>query len=151
MPRKYLSFMEVKEEITYRYVSSIFVYSTIILNGWSFFFKSYSKDFTLQNVVGMLQHLQIYMKLLIQRTNVNGQVKSRFDVSKCSSYLNTFLKFFKMTSALSEAHTRKGYSHGSFIYMYISFNHRNLSMELLYPKYSIYFIMYLRHMKSLYS
>lgn len=26
-----------------------------------------------------------------------------------------------MTSALSEAHTRKGYSHGSFIYMYISF------------------------------
>lgn len=92
-----------------------------------------------------------YVKLLIQRTNVNGQVKSRFEVSKCSSYLNTFLKFFKMTSALSEAHTRKGYSHGSFIYMYISFNHRNLSMELLYPKYSIYFIMYLRHMKSLYS
>lgn len=55
------------------------------------------------------------MKLLIQRTNVNGQVKSRFEVSKCSSYLNTFLKFFKMTSVLSEAHTRKGYSHGSFI------------------------------------
>lgn len=82
------------------------------------------------------------MKLLIQRTNVNGQVKSRFEVSKCSSYLNTFLKFFKMTSVLSEAHTRKGYSHGI---------HRNLSMELLYPKYSIYFIMYLRHMKSLYS
>lgn len=52
--------MEVKEEITYRYVSSIFVYSTIILNGWSFFFRSYSKDFTLQNVVGMLQHLQIW-------------------------------------------------------------------------------------------
>lgn len=57
------------------------------------------------------------MKLLIQRTNVNGQVKSRFEVSKCSSYLNTFLKFFKMTSVLSEAHTRKGYSHGSFIYI----------------------------------
>lgn len=47
-----------------------------------------------------------------------------------------------MTSVLSEAHTRKGYSHGI---------HRNLSMDLLYPKYSIYFIMYLRHMKSLYS
>lgn len=77
-------------------------------------------------------------------------MKSRFEVSKCSSYLNIFFKFFKMILVLSEVYIRKGYSYGFFIYMYIFFNYRNLFMELLYLKYLIYFIMYLRYMKSLY-
>lgn len=41
---------------------------------------------------------------------------------------------------MKHIHVKYIVMHGSFIYMYISFNHRNLSMELLYPKYSIYFI-----------
>lgn len=68
-------------------------------------------------------------------------MKSRFEVSKCSSYLNIFFKFFKMILVLSEVYIRKGYSYGIY---------RNLFMDLLYLKYLIYFIMYLRYMKSLY-